>query len=61
MCVCMCLFKGELVENVEPQTLQGIGFSPVYVHMWHFREVMTKKLDPQTSQENCFSPVCVYI
>ena len=34
------------------------GFSPLYVRMWHIKDVFIENVDPETSQ-NGFSPVCV--
>ena len=36
VCVCMWVFKWELVENADPHTSQENGFSPVCVRMWVF-------------------------
>ena len=36
-CIRMCLFKEELSENADIQTLQENGFSPVCVRMWVFK------------------------
>ena len=51
----MWQFKLDLLENVDPQTSQENGFSPVCVRMWQFKVELLENVDPQTSQENGFS------
>ena len=58
-CVCKCLFKFELCENVVLHISQENGFSPVCVRIWFFKWDLLKNADPQTPQENGLSPVCV--
>ena len=47
------------MENVNPQTSQEKGFSPVCVRMWIFIAERSENADPQISQENGLLPVCV--
>ena len=55
----MWLFNDDPYENADPKTSQENGFSPVWVHMRHFKVDFTEKADPQISQQNGSSPLCV--
>ena len=49
--------KFDRFENADPQTLLEIGFSSVWVRMWHFKYDPSENVDPHTLQANRFPPV----
>lgn len=55
----VCFFSEDESANLFPQTLQGYGFSPVWLLMWPRKEQLCLKRFPQRSQEYGFAPVCV--
>ena len=60
-CVCICLFKVDLIANVDPHSSQQWGFSPVCIRICWFKFDFLLKQDPHISQEYGFSPVCIRI